>query len=203
MTPPRDINADRMTSKSTNAEPPQSWSKLSLKIACTLMALGMLCATGLGAQGFLLLNFFLVILLGRLSLQWLETTRLFRPLEGLPTFLQLWWWWEKRRIPSNLLCSLMVLTVDAFIILIDIGNTAPNACSTPLFALLFFVTLFLPLAWNILYFFLPLIDYFAPQKSQQLIGKQILVNCFKVWLVVYAFIAAPTLTLYQCSLLTK
>ena len=203
MTPPRDINADRMTSKSINAEPPQSWSKLALKIACALMALGMLCAAGLGALGFLLLDFFLMILLGRLSLQWLETTRLFRPIEGLPTFLQLWWWWEKRRIPSNLLCLMMVISVDALAIMTELGRTDSSRCGTPLFAFVIGRAIFIPLAWNILYFFLPLIDYLALRKSQHLIGKQILVNCFKVWLVVYAFIAAPTLTLYQCSLLPK
>lgn len=203
MTPPRDINADRMTSKSTNAEPPQSWSKLSLKIACALMALGMLCALGLGDLGFLLLDFFLMILLGRLSLQWLETTRLFRPLEGLPTFLQLWWWWEKRRIPSNLLCLMTVVSVDALAIMTELSRTDSNRCGTPLYAFIIGMAIFIPLAWNILYFFLPLIDYFALKISHRLTSKQIMVNCFYAWLIAYAYIAAPALTRYQCSLLPK
>lgn len=203
MTPPRDINADRMTSKSTNAEPPQSWSKLALKIACALMALGMLCAAGFGDLGFLLLDFFLMILLGRLSLQWLETTRLFRPLEGLPTFLQLWWWWEKRRIPSNLLCLMTVVLVDALAIMTELSRTDSNRCGTPLYAFIIGMAIFIPLAWNLLYLLLPLIDYFALHMFRQLTSKQIMVNCFYAWLIAYAYIAAPALTRYQCSLLPK
>lgn len=167
------------------------------------MALGMLCAVGFGDLGFLLLDFFLMILLGRLSLQWLETTRLFRPLEGLPTFLQLWSWWAKRCIPSNLLCLMTVASVDALAIMVELGQTDSNRCGTSQFAFITGMTIFIPLAWNLLYLLLPLIDYIALKISHRLTSKQIMVNCFYAWLIAYAYIAAPALTRYQCSLLPK
>ena len=171
-------------------KPALKWSSLALLIALTLTGAGSMCAMGHTFWAFHLIYFGILVILGLLSLKLLRKTVLFNPLEGSPSFLQIFFWWEKRRIPANLLCLISLIVLEAWLFIPEINCDSKHHCGNPLFFSALFFAIFIPLVWNCIYSSFAFIDFLWLKSDKKLASSMIMNITYRGWLVSTAWIAA-------------